>query len=1164
MKVTQSRNENVEIILPRDIYNSYLEIINEIHLTRREVDIISCVLSGKSAKKIASLLSIAPKTVEHHIRNVMLKLGCQSQEGIRDFIEKSGKFSQVKKYYASLLIQDRFELELNKIATLGTEHKPSCLIVYENEQQEKLPLIRELEKHLKLTGIKTLIEARDRQQSASKLIDKIESRKVNYIIYSLPITFEEFRAENLEVSDFIQATNKHQDSIIIILLLDRKTSVDIPKQLLDLSCIDLTEQRNYYFLVFETLKKLLPNIIIDKNISEFKRQYEILHDLSLPQKEAEKNEILSKGNTSNEFLSVFKKGKNKISLYGGIFLISIFVFIIAYNYNESRNNKNEEMKGLNAQSSPSAFLDPPIQIKTSEAISWNLPRQDHAFVGREILLDQLDKELHPKEKLNLNEPVMVSVCAGLGGAGKTQLSLQYIHHFKHPYTLRAWFASENLDQLKQQYIEFAKTLGYREEKPSIKTALPYIKEWFSKNPGWLLVYDNVNSYEEIKEFLPEGRGSIILTTRQQKWPSGFKILGIDVMNEEESIGLIQSLIRRRIIETERESVKMLVKTLGCLPLALAQASAYIRQNQITITEYLEFYKSHEQKLLADNILPEGTSSLPVAVNWNISLDAIVREAKAINQLPLALDLLSACAYLAPERIPHNLLLTWLKESYPNLTSPELVLPKLIGQLWQYSMIHREENGDITVHRLVQAAVRHQHKQALSKKISDYSPLTLEWYNILLKSAHAEFHRKTQVLEDEMRQKKLLPHLQMLLNHYKQAWPNDSELSIAPIINDIGTVFFLAIEMRLAKSCYERALATLTQHYGKDHFELTYALDQLGKTYRDLGDSKPAKKIHERALKIKEQYYGKDHIEVAYTLDQLGRDYRYLGNAGQAKELHKRALKIKEQYYDKDHVEVAYTLDQLGKDYDYLGKNPKKAKELHEGVLEIREQHYGKEHLEVAGVLNQLGSDYRHLGDAKKARELHERALSILKKYYGKEHIKLSWVLDQLGSDYRHLGDAKKAKELHEHALKIKELYHGKNHVEVAWVLESLGSDYRYLGDTKKAKEFYERALKINEQYYGKNHPETAKTLTNLGSAYTILNKAEQGKIYLEKALIIKEAYYGMDHPKVAETLLGLGNACKALKNTEQAQIHLKRALKIREQYFGQNHTLTKEVKRAIN
>lgn len=135
------------------------------------------------------------------------------------------------------------------------------------------------------------------------------------------------------------------------------------------------------------------------------------------------------------------------------------------------------------------------------------------------------------------------------------MALQYIHHPGTPYSLKAWFYAENLKQLDSQYIKFAKTLGYIEEKPSIKTALPYIKAWLSKRPGWLLVYDNVNQYEEIKPYLLEEGGNIIITTRQQNWPNGFNILNIDVMMEQESIELIQSLIKRKILSKEEENGK---------------------------------------------------------------------------------------------------------------------------------------------------------------------------------------------------------------------------------------------------------------------------------------------------------------------------------------------------------------------------------------------------------------------------------------------------------------------------------------------------------------------------------------------------------------------------------------------------------------------------------
>lgn len=135
-----SQMKNVEstadgLLLPAEIYSLQLESVNGIYFTRREIDIIACILSGRSTKKIALFLSISSRTVENHIRNIMLKLGCRTQEGIIDFIEKSGKFTAIKKYYSSLLIQDIFEKILTKISS----HPASaCLIVYSKEEKKLL------------------------------------------------------------------------------------------------------------------------------------------------------------------------------------------------------------------------------------------------------------------------------------------------------------------------------------------------------------------------------------------------------------------------------------------------------------------------------------------------------------------------------------------------------------------------------------------------------------------------------------------------------------------------------------------------------------------------------------------------------------------------------------------------------------------------------------------------------------------------------------------------------------------------------------------------------------------------------------------------------------------------------------------------------------------
>ena len=65
--------------------------LEEIHFTRREQDVISCLLHGRGLKKTAQLLGISSSTVETHTRNIMVKLGCHTRERVIDILEQSGR-----------------------------------------------------------------------------------------------------------------------------------------------------------------------------------------------------------------------------------------------------------------------------------------------------------------------------------------------------------------------------------------------------------------------------------------------------------------------------------------------------------------------------------------------------------------------------------------------------------------------------------------------------------------------------------------------------------------------------------------------------------------------------------------------------------------------------------------------------------------------------------------------------------------------------------------------------------------------------------------------------------------------------------------------------------------------------------------------------------------
>lgn len=48
-------------------------------LTKRERQILVCIVNGKQNKEIASLLSISESTVENHLHNIFNKLGVKNR-----------------------------------------------------------------------------------------------------------------------------------------------------------------------------------------------------------------------------------------------------------------------------------------------------------------------------------------------------------------------------------------------------------------------------------------------------------------------------------------------------------------------------------------------------------------------------------------------------------------------------------------------------------------------------------------------------------------------------------------------------------------------------------------------------------------------------------------------------------------------------------------------------------------------------------------------------------------------------------------------------------------------------------------------------------------------------------------------------------------------------
>ncbi|WP_341750286.1 NB-ARC domain-containing protein [Candidatus Tisiphia endosymbiont of Sialis lutaria] len=732
--------ENKENLCPQEICKKYLLTINNIRFTSREIDVIACIMHGKNTKGIANFLSNEDKqleirTIESHISNIKRKISTNAREGIINFIEKSDKYKLIQSYYFSLLIQQEFRKVLKEILILTKSDNISFFIVLQDLKNNGSGnndlnlLLNKIRSDLQLIGITVFVELLEYLNNTPIVLGKHKHRGKKQLrqctIYVLEVNEANIAKQQEGDSSVIMSNDQDISKVFFLAPQEEQYIKFLPKQA-NFEYIDISPSKQYYFIFLEIIARIFSNVNVDNTILKFSERYNNIisnnSDSLSPQSHLTDKNI--QGKAKNIYLPII----------GVLVLIICSTYLLIFIPTIEKIVKNQESEVQWSK------LQYPI-IFPKNITSWNIPRQDHVFIGREKLLRDLYNKLHHNHTADVTSNLAITACAGLGGIGKTQLALQYINHTKHPYTLKVWFLAENIDHLYNKYIEFAKLLGHAEVIYTKENIIAYVKQWLVENPGWLLVYDKVNNYREIEPFLPESGGYVILTTRQRYWPTKFSVLPINIMTEEEAIKTIKTLIHRNT-EEEQNAIKKLVGVLGYLPLALVQAGTYIKQKHITIPEYLDLYKKYETELLTDNTFLDETNTYnyPVAITWNISLEAIVRDTKINNGPPIAIELLTVCAYLAPNKISRKLLLKWLQIAYPHLLYPQLTLNKHMALLWQYSMINYDDNDNIIIHRLVQAVLRHKLSQALDSQLSQtldsknniYSTLNLKWFESLLK------------------------------------------------------------------------------------------------------------------------------------------------------------------------------------------------------------------------------------------------------------------------------------------------------------------------------------------------------------------------------------------------------------------------------------------------
>jgi Tfp pilus assembly protein PilF len=650
-----------------------------------------------------------------------------------------------------------------------------------------------------------------------------------------------------------------------------------------------------------------------------------------------------------------------------------------------------------------------------------LPPRNPVFTGRDDMLAEVGRRLD-------SGPVAVVAVRGLGGMGKSQVALEYAHRMRGAgrYRVAGWVRADSVVTAAEDLAALAPLLGLAADGPAGEVAASVVAALGSRR-DWLVVFDNAQAPGDLAGMLRGGGGHVLITSRNRAWSGVASQLDLEVFSRAESV----AFLCKRSGRAEPDAAGELAGELGDLPLALAQAAAYIDARAVTIGGYLALYRDPVlARRLREEGLDAGEYPASVARTW------LLTSGQLAGDRPAAVELLRLCAFLDPDDIDLDVLAAGATEAGGVLAAAlddPLERTETAGALARASLVTATAQGRLRVHRLVQAVTRDQLDE---DQVAAWSGCALRLVAAVFPGEPGD-HRSWPVCAS------VAPHVEAVAAHTKR-YP-DLAVKRSRLLDRLGVYLIASAQFRAALSVLERALAIKEAAYGPDHPEVAITLTNLGVVQQYLGELSAARTTLERALAIKEAAYGPDHPEVAITLTYLGIVQQYLGELPAARTTLERALAIKEAAYGPDHPEVAITLTNLGNVQRQMGERAAAGTTL-ERALAIFEAAYGPDHSEVTITLTNLGIVQQELGELPAARTTLERALAIQEAAYGPDHPEVAITLTNLGIVQQELGELPAARTTLERALAIKEAAYGPDHPQVAFTLNNLGIVQRQLED----------------------------------------------------------------------------------------------------------------------
>ncbi|MFF3431795.1 tetratricopeptide repeat protein, partial [Streptomyces sp. NPDC002602] len=639
----------------------------------------------------------------------------------------------------------------------------------------------------------------------------------------------------------------------------------------------------------------------------------------------------------------------------------------------------------------------------------------------------------------------------MGGVGKTQIAADYARAAWDDGGLDVliWVTASAQSAVVSGFAQAGVELCRADPEDPEQAAKQFLA-WLAPKPGqdpcrWLIVLDDVADPSDLVVH-PENPGTryslwppasphgrTLLTTRRRDaalFGEGRRRIEVGLFTPDESLAYLTSSLNAQGRTEPADQLTTLATDLGHLPLALAQAAAYIVDSGESTASYRGLLADRATALadLAPDVLPDEQATA-LAAAWSLSLD----RADTLRPAGLARPMLQLAALLDANGIPQDVLTgqaarshlamhrttispvrtrrpkwwpgRWQRQNTP--VTPEEALGALRA-MDRLSLIDHQPDRPhqaVRVHQLVQRATRdaltpHQHDRT-ARTAAD-----------ALIAAWPEIERDTELAQT------LRTNVEALTLHAEDALYHGD----APtVLFRLGLSLGESGQVTAAVDHFQRLADTTRNRLGEDHVYAFGARSNLAQWRGEAGDMAGAAQAFADLLEPMARVLGEDHPETLITRANLAACQGNAGDAVGAAQAYADLLADQIRLVGEDHPDTLTTRINLatwrGEAGDMAGAAQAFA-DLLEPMIRVR----GEDHPETLTTRANLAACRGEAGDAAGAAQASADLLADRIRILGEDHPETLITRRHIASWRGQAGDAAGAAqaltELLEHMVRV--------------------------------------------------------------------------------------------------------------------------------------------------